>query len=1063
MEPSATSGKRKVRAPEPVPEEDKAKRSRSSSRGAGAESPCPIDGYIVCPEPNCNKKYKHVNGLRYHSTHAHRKSSVTDDVADEEEVEEEEDLKSESKDKPDKVDHVKLKEKLRIKEQQDSNSLFDNTPNQNSDCVESVKNELEDVPGSLCDSNPSTLITSEAIKTEPQVVQTKTITSAGISSKEKSVDKLAISVSPLSNCSTPSSVVNPASVQMTCSSSTIVPSCVANSENSVCTSSSNNLSLPQQSVMTTLRSPVTSQVYQITPTGCLGGVPFLPQTSLTSGLVSATTMLLSTTSQQQHTLVSNATTATSLSDADRQLASSKANKTPEMSTMAAHGHMGPLMCVTGLDNSSLKPVQMKPTEIGSFTPVRAPRDKDTPSSNSMCVNSQNRKSNDSLFIDKPKNENISVRLNPEATPSKSIANASCDELVQTGSPFQNSEHSTNKRFAIPPSTLSVAQPPKSPITDDVHSPAYSDISDVNDSCSPDNRDSPTKKDESIKNNSQIGPDGNPIPYGNVYFFGGTPNYISHGLTTQRINSPSLSKGISKSDVGKDSRPSSRGEESRDQKDYGNQSKSGSQQDEDHKQKSLINYYAHLHGISPASVQMQYGVPGYSHASVDPFAAQVLAQQDPMYRQQLVEQQKRLLHQQQSQEKGAKSEINPVKQISSGVIPNRGMATGLSIQTADNSGGQDSVSGSAEVRSRDKQNESHQILKENHELKSQMTGVNPDLPTSYHQLSKEQQTQLHLRRAQQLQMHAYHQKVYESQQRLEKSGKTTDLPAVSRHSDFKPLDIKTEVVHGKDSLKSDTPQSSTKDFKQISIKEEIGINTSSSHDISGKTQPLNQSNTSSQSITSNIPSSSSLPSSALATSQPTSRATAVINTPPMSGTGFPYTPYYPPHPVYRALNHHLIRYPGGPPPDSFIHPSSHLGYRLPGPMDSEGKSNQIENSKSGVVLDVDSPKSKSGLITGASGPRAVASPVHKIQVVHDKGNGSPSPARRSPAPLKSSSGDPSSSGAPPSSETPDKLKDKQRDYSSSPPPQRHVHTHHHTHVVGGFPPLYPPDAFSKLFK
>lgn len=26
---------------------------------------------IDCPHPNCNKKYKHINGLRYHQAHAH--------------------------------------------------------------------------------------------------------------------------------------------------------------------------------------------------------------------------------------------------------------------------------------------------------------------------------------------------------------------------------------------------------------------------------------------------------------------------------------------------------------------------------------------------------------------------------------------------------------------------------------------------------------------------------------------------------------------------------------------------------------------------------------------------------------------------------------------------------------------------------------------------------------------------------------------------------------------------------------------------------------------------------
>ncbi|KAK3872730.1 hypothetical protein Pcinc_022200, partial [Petrolisthes cinctipes] len=60
------------------------KRSRVSSRGtpnSGAASPGPEQPaspqLIECPEPNCNKKYKHINGLKYHQTHAH--NTVTQD------------------------------------------------------------------------------------------------------------------------------------------------------------------------------------------------------------------------------------------------------------------------------------------------------------------------------------------------------------------------------------------------------------------------------------------------------------------------------------------------------------------------------------------------------------------------------------------------------------------------------------------------------------------------------------------------------------------------------------------------------------------------------------------------------------------------------------------------------------------------------------------------------------------------------------------------------------------------------------------------------------------------
>lgn len=80
-EPGGT--KRKGREPE-VSETKNWKRSRASSRGTptnGASSPGPEQPsspqLIECPEPNCNKKYKHINGLKYHQSHAH--NSVTND------------------------------------------------------------------------------------------------------------------------------------------------------------------------------------------------------------------------------------------------------------------------------------------------------------------------------------------------------------------------------------------------------------------------------------------------------------------------------------------------------------------------------------------------------------------------------------------------------------------------------------------------------------------------------------------------------------------------------------------------------------------------------------------------------------------------------------------------------------------------------------------------------------------------------------------------------------------------------------------------------------------------
>ncbi|KAL4660883.1 zinc finger protein 608 [Arapaima gigas] len=85
---SMISGKRKNKPPADldlnlVSEDVKSgKQIRAKSRSApstpqGKSDPsfldqgCSSPTLIDCPHPNCNKKYKHINGLRYHQTHAH--------------------------------------------------------------------------------------------------------------------------------------------------------------------------------------------------------------------------------------------------------------------------------------------------------------------------------------------------------------------------------------------------------------------------------------------------------------------------------------------------------------------------------------------------------------------------------------------------------------------------------------------------------------------------------------------------------------------------------------------------------------------------------------------------------------------------------------------------------------------------------------------------------------------------------------------------------------------------------------------------------------------------------
>ena len=72
-------GKKSFVIPASPVEKRKATMHRSDSAPTPAESiphspskkPKRDDGLIECPEPDCNKKYKHINGLKYHQTHAH--------------------------------------------------------------------------------------------------------------------------------------------------------------------------------------------------------------------------------------------------------------------------------------------------------------------------------------------------------------------------------------------------------------------------------------------------------------------------------------------------------------------------------------------------------------------------------------------------------------------------------------------------------------------------------------------------------------------------------------------------------------------------------------------------------------------------------------------------------------------------------------------------------------------------------------------------------------------------------------------------------------------------------
>ncbi|XP_033823500.1 zinc finger protein 609 [Periophthalmus magnuspinnatus] len=51
-------------------------RTNSTGKSEAVDRTCPSPVLIDCPHPNCNKKYKHINGLKYHQARAHNDQDV---------------------------------------------------------------------------------------------------------------------------------------------------------------------------------------------------------------------------------------------------------------------------------------------------------------------------------------------------------------------------------------------------------------------------------------------------------------------------------------------------------------------------------------------------------------------------------------------------------------------------------------------------------------------------------------------------------------------------------------------------------------------------------------------------------------------------------------------------------------------------------------------------------------------------------------------------------------------------------------------------------------------------
>jgi len=193
--------------------------------------------------------------------------------------------------------------------------------------------------------------------------------------------------------------------------------------------------------------------------------------------------------------------------------------------------------------------------------------------------------------------------------------------------------------------------------------------------------------------------------------------------------------------------------------------------------------------------------------------------------------------------------------------------------------------------------------------------------------------------------------------------------------------------------------------------------------------------------------------------------SVPNVPPSLAMSYaPYYPYitgapqyaaaglpYDPNGIYPGINPSIIGYAGtsGPPPGAFLHPAQ-MGY-LPGASAGPGDVPKIISPAAAPMVSPSEAKPREvpgrNFFAGEGPPSGP--PVHKIHELKEVAKGAGGTGPLDVLPPVSGSPVPGGRELPrPDSRGSGGTKDHER---GSPPMQRHLHTHHHMHMLG--PPLF----------
>ncbi|XP_050400007.1 zinc finger protein 608 isoform X2 [Patella vulgata] len=1119
----------------------RAKRCRSSSRGPPTPAPevnlTPNkEGLIECPEPNCSKKYKHMNGLRYHQTHAHLNPLASLNAEEDMDDKCDEDVKPEVSSKTEKKDsksEAAEKTCSRVTRERE-NSIEDNIPLKEiaASCRANANRRSPEKTSEKHDKPQEKNSDKQTEKSDKKSEKNSEKTSGKNEGHKSDKNDNTKHESTSGNKRKENETVASGNTSVNTSSNSVTPSVNSSGANSV--SSSGKL------------ASVPSQVYQISgaPVGGLGstgGATKVTQSRTSLVTTPVVTSSGSSPSNNPHPItvpaISTPPHAVDFTKSDKSLLDKSKNKSatrpivpapspqmialtstvsvshPSLSPVSTHAQMSP----------SLKPIQPKPTIMGEPSHInpalvgfkdkkskpKKKKEKDG-SSNGVAINNNNNNkspsSKDSNREDPSKGDRPAViktastpsrpveRKDKQAMPNENIKSVvdltrkmpnmdisrNSNQALTSGINVPKPEQSAN-RLSTPANLLKVNSPlqvstdRKTPVTDDVQSPAYSDISDANESNgSPQQGDSPSKKENASKKSEQstnsqppAHDGGNVAQYGMYNYYGQSPYMLQQNVPSSQHLSPNTGKprdGPSSSaeekkqaeDLAKTPIKVEEKEENKIVKPEGVGAMPPQQMNEYQmqQQKWFQQMYAQIQTLPPhAQYQYLAAYGGYMDPSY---------QMHPNLRQQYdkaMEDQKRAQEQQggsnSSKSEGESSKKtnsrpasreHPMDPQSSMKLPHPHLP--VPVGASPHGGPEMKKPGGerqGDVRDqslREKQNENHQIMKENIELKSQMDRNN--------RYEYDYRKQEEMRRYQMFQQ----QKLIE-QQRVEKrkqemaASKPPELTSNESPAGKVPLSRPQDPIKVEDIVKREHGESRVKDFRDNNTGSSSGskINPDNKPEDKNKIadklrSPDGNPRTPNHSMPPNHPSPAGPGNSA---QSPGQQGPMPYNTYMQYPGAYLQSPHYgqlgqmhfdPNQAMYRNMNPHVLGYA----PSPYLHPAQmggQINYRVS--VETE-KEKVLEGKSASVSGDSEKP------VDGQSGS-AYFGNSHKIHELHEKAR--PGSHNSSPVPQKSMDS------------SPHQGLEKNREHSSSPPTQRHIHTHHHTHVVGPYPlvhgALLPPQA------